>query len=164
MGFPRQKYWSGLPFPPPGYLPHPGIESTSPSFAGGIFTTWETLRIDTKRQNTLASYVRSELKVIIEGENQIYSKWPLVSLTLIDHKDLLIQFVYNTPLWEMDISWPISKQSRSRSSAIAATSHGEHRGNSGCGNPGPRPQHLTCTSKERPQRARTPASSYTEMR
>ena len=30
MGFPRQEYWSGLPFPPPGDLPHPGIEPASP--------------------------------------------------------------------------------------------------------------------------------------
>ena len=30
MGFPRQKYWSGLPCPPPGDLPNPGIKSTSP--------------------------------------------------------------------------------------------------------------------------------------
>ena len=29
MGFSRQKYWSGLPFPPPGDLPDPGIKSTS---------------------------------------------------------------------------------------------------------------------------------------
>ena len=28
-GFSRQKYWSGLPFPPPGDLPNPGIKSTS---------------------------------------------------------------------------------------------------------------------------------------
>ena len=28
-GFPRQEYWSGLPFPPPGDLSNPGIESTS---------------------------------------------------------------------------------------------------------------------------------------
>ena len=27
MGFPRQEYWSMLPFPPPGDLPDPGIES-----------------------------------------------------------------------------------------------------------------------------------------
>ena len=27
MGFPRQEYWSGLPFPSPGNLPDPGIES-----------------------------------------------------------------------------------------------------------------------------------------
>ena len=26
MGFPRQEYWSGLPFPPPGGLPNPGME------------------------------------------------------------------------------------------------------------------------------------------
>ena len=26
MGFSRQKYWSGLPFPPPGDLPDPGIK------------------------------------------------------------------------------------------------------------------------------------------
>ena len=26
VGFPRQEYWSGLPFPPPGELPHPGIK------------------------------------------------------------------------------------------------------------------------------------------
>ena len=28
-GFPRQEYWSGLPCPPPGDLPNPGIESVS---------------------------------------------------------------------------------------------------------------------------------------
>ena len=33
-GFPRQEYWSGLPFPSPGDLPDPGIESTSPAWAG----------------------------------------------------------------------------------------------------------------------------------
>ena len=29
MGFSRQEYWSGLPFPSPGNLPNPGIEPTS---------------------------------------------------------------------------------------------------------------------------------------
>ena len=29
MGFSRQEYWNGLPCPPPGNLPHPGIESGS---------------------------------------------------------------------------------------------------------------------------------------
>ena len=32
MGFPRQKYWNGLPGPPPEDLPNPGIEHTSPAF------------------------------------------------------------------------------------------------------------------------------------
>ena len=30
-GFPRQKYWSGLPFPSPGDLPDPGIKPGSPA-------------------------------------------------------------------------------------------------------------------------------------
>ena len=34
MGFSMQEYWSGLPFPPPGYLPNPGVESVSPALAG----------------------------------------------------------------------------------------------------------------------------------
>ena len=39
MGFPRQERWSGLPFPSPGDLPHPGLELASPALAGGFFTT-----------------------------------------------------------------------------------------------------------------------------
>ena len=31
MGFSRQGYWSGLPFPPPGDLPNPGIKHMSPA-------------------------------------------------------------------------------------------------------------------------------------
>ena len=37
--FPRQEYWSGLPFPPPGDLPDPGMEPMFPALAGGFFTT-----------------------------------------------------------------------------------------------------------------------------
>ena len=50
MGFSRQEYWSGLPFPPPGDLPDPGIEPAtfmSPALAGRFFTTsaiWEALK------------------------------------------------------------------------------------------------------------------------
>ena len=58
MGFPRQEYWSGLPFSSPGDLPNPGIktakskenktkhqriEPTSPALAGGFFATWKPL-------------------------------------------------------------------------------------------------------------------------
>ena len=47
MGFSRKEYWSGLPCPPPGNVPHPGTEPESlmfPVLAGGFFTTsatWE---------------------------------------------------------------------------------------------------------------------------
>ena len=42
MGFSRKEYWSGLPCPPPGDLPDPGIEPSSlvsPALTGGFFTT-----------------------------------------------------------------------------------------------------------------------------
>ena len=45
MGFSSQEYWSGLPRPPPGDLPNPGIEPMSftfPALAGGFFTTSAT--------------------------------------------------------------------------------------------------------------------------
>ena len=47
MGFSRQEYWSGLPNPPPGSLPYPGIEVMSlmsPALSGRFFTSstsWE---------------------------------------------------------------------------------------------------------------------------
>ena len=47
MGFSKQEYYSGLPCPPPGYIPDLGMEPASlmsPVLAGGFFitsTTWE---------------------------------------------------------------------------------------------------------------------------
>ena len=42
MGFSKQEYWSGLPFPPPGDLPNPGIKpesSVAPALQADFFTT-----------------------------------------------------------------------------------------------------------------------------
>ena len=56
MGFSKQEYWSGLPFPPSGDLPDPGIESVSPMFpalAGRFFTTeppGKSLKVSTYSQ------------------------------------------------------------------------------------------------------------------
>ena len=41
FGFPRQEYWSGLPFPSPVDLPGRGIEPTTPALAHGLFFTTE---------------------------------------------------------------------------------------------------------------------------
>ena len=38
MEFSRQEYWSGLPLPSQGDLPHPDIEPKSPALAGRFFT------------------------------------------------------------------------------------------------------------------------------
>ena len=51
VGFSREEYWSGVPFPSPGDLPNPGTEPaslTSPALAGRFFTTsttWEGLAV-----------------------------------------------------------------------------------------------------------------------
>ena len=39
MGFSRQEYWSGLPFPSPGHLPDPGTEPESPALQADAFFT-----------------------------------------------------------------------------------------------------------------------------
>ena len=44
MGFSRQEYWSGLPFPFPGDLPYPGIEPGSPALKADS-TIWATKKV-----------------------------------------------------------------------------------------------------------------------
>ena len=39
MGFSRQEYWSGVPFPSPGDLPNPGIKPGSPSLQANSLPT-----------------------------------------------------------------------------------------------------------------------------
>ena len=49
IGFFRQEYWSGLPFPAPGDLPNPQTKAVNPAFAGRYFyhrTTWEAHRAE----------------------------------------------------------------------------------------------------------------------
>ena len=57
MGFSRQEYWSGLPFPPPGHLPNPGIEPVSPALAGGCFTTEPLGKPDYRLVRTLSPLI-----------------------------------------------------------------------------------------------------------
>ena len=68
-GFSRQKYWSGLPFPSPGYLPDPGIEPTSlvsPALAGRFFITEPSGKPN--RQYWLSWEVELERQVIVNAE------------------------------------------------------------------------------------------------
>ena len=87
--FPRQEYWSGLPFPSSGDLPNPRIKPVSPmspALAGSFFTistTWEVqalpfsepVSLDGKRGDSLlfrnlACYVRVE-SVLVWGAVQL---------------------------------------------------------------------------------------------
>ena len=46
MGFSRQEYWGGLPFPSPGDLPDPGIEPRSPALEADALTSEPPGRVD----------------------------------------------------------------------------------------------------------------------
>ena len=50
LGFSKQEYWSGLPFPSPGELPDPGIEPRSPA-----------LQEDSLLSEPLGKYLNREL-------------------------------------------------------------------------------------------------------
>ena len=66
MGFSQQEYQSGLPFPPPGDLPNPGIEPRSlksPALVGRFFTTsatWEAC-LDDLQNLSRKIYVNEDL-------------------------------------------------------------------------------------------------------
>ena len=64
MGFSRQEYLSGFPFPPPGDLPDPGIKPwslLSPLLAGGFFTTSTNSVVGKKKISISDMYLESNL-------------------------------------------------------------------------------------------------------
>ena len=67
LGFSRQVYWSGLPFPSLGHLHNPGMEHTSsgsPALAGRFFTTiasWEALELYLNRPYSFSRGVEKTL-------------------------------------------------------------------------------------------------------
>ena len=76
VGFSRQEYWSGLPFPSPGDLPDPGIEPRSPTFIGRHFNLWATREAptiilpyfpDTTRGPTVAKLICPYSKLCISN-------------------------------------------------------------------------------------------------
>ena len=72
MGFSRQAYWSGLPFPFPGDLLNPGIKPLSPALAGRFVTTqplWKphTQDIDRKPKLSLEPWLWEAFKKCLSG-------------------------------------------------------------------------------------------------
>ena len=65
MGFSRQKYWSGLPFPSPGDLPNPGVEPTSPTLQADALTSEPPGKPMAESEEELKSLLR---KVKVESE------------------------------------------------------------------------------------------------
>ena len=66
LEFSRQEHWSGLPFPPPGDLPHSGMEPASPALAGRFCTNKPRKSIASmqhKQTNNAMSNVLQNAKV-----------------------------------------------------------------------------------------------------
>ena len=85
MGFSRQEYWSGLPFPAPGDLPGPGIELMSlisPALAGGFFTTgtiWEVPQsLDILFVFSICSFCFWEISIKISSSSDFRSVWRIM--------------------------------------------------------------------------------------
>ena len=81
MGFSRQEYWNGLPCPPPGDLPDPGIEPgslTSPALAGKFFTTnatWEAHSSSSSQSIFFWGTIKPLLNRRLVDHQTRYSKW-----------------------------------------------------------------------------------------
>ena len=78
MGFSRQEYQSGLPCPPPGDLPNPGIEPKalpSPALAGGFFTTSATWEASSNKyivaKSTFPAVVETEGRRLQQHSQQL---------------------------------------------------------------------------------------------
>ena len=104
MGFSRQDYWSGLPFPSSGDLPDPGIEPGSPAFQADALTSeppgkpkWhcEPSEKVTWRKGEHVDICKSYIWLEIDAQNI----WKLIAATN-----------YLTKKWEMDINRHFSKE------------------------------------------------------
>ena len=80
MGFPRQEYWSGLPFPSPGDLTHPGIEPMSPageslplSHLGSPFSSQHLLSITMRHEMSKRKEACRELP--IQSIFNLFIRW-----------------------------------------------------------------------------------------
>ena len=68
MKFPRQGYWSGLPFPSPGDLPNPGMEPRSPMSPA---LQVNSLLLGPRLRYTNSNPKNSGINIVVKGENKI---------------------------------------------------------------------------------------------
>ena len=86
MGFSRQEYWSEVPFPPPGDLPNPGTEPTSPEatvLVSEFFTT-EPPGKPTDRKEILY-WTLPLTRVVIFLHFTLWTVWPLTKYWVVKH-------------------------------------------------------------------------------
>ena len=112
MGFSRQEYWSGLPCPPPGDLPEPGINPMSlmsPTLAGGFYITSVTIYDDV----TLNFHFLSTNEKL--GVSPMFSKFILMTYILshpsLHYVSLCHLSPYPSPPLTRSLQWQEGSQS-----------------------------------------------------
>ena len=108
LGFSRQEYWSGFPYPPPGDLPNPGMEPTSPvspASAGEFFTAEPPgkpiyICIYTPVRRLVVYMFSGKLHEVL---NTALPQWAIF-LMIISHKSLfLLSFLYKIKIINCNI-------------------------------------------------------------
>ena len=120
MGYPMQEYWSGLPFPPPGDLPDPGIKLTSPvspALAVGFFATVpprKTLRVEPSWRELVALGKRPQetpfcLAHCEDTARRVpwVRKWVLSKHRLCQHHDPGLATLQNCEKWVSAVCKPL---------------------------------------------------------
>ena len=79
MGFPRQEYWSWLPFPSLGDLPDLGIKPESPALAGGFFATEPPGKPSTLKNTIKFPFCFSSFKIFQASQERIREEKKKVS-------------------------------------------------------------------------------------
>ena len=124
LGFPRQEYYSGVPFPSPGDLPDPGIEPVSPALAGKLLTIEPPEKPKKVFSETQNSYKNSDLSLKEKKKKSlsgflVHPKWFSVFVVV---QSLSHIWLFATP-WtagrqaslSLTISWSLLKFSSTKS-------------------------------------------------
>ena len=76
MGFSRQEYWSGLPFPSPGDLPDPGMDPGSPALEADALTSEPPGKPGSKQTDTVSVWKvdHSETEIFLESIYPLHTR------------------------------------------------------------------------------------------
>ena len=123
MGFPRQEYWSGLPFPSPGDLPNQGIKPESPALQGRFFTIEPPGNIHYMVVTTISLIVSTFFSCSSKKMSGCYTQvisatGPLLLMSSSSLLFILSSFFLSDPLFRSQLSSHLKHPHEARSRAI----------------------------------------------
>ena len=119
MGFSRQDYWSGLPFPSPGDLPDPGIEPRSPALEADALTSEPPGRQWMWQREKMKRVLISLRKNVMDPDNihngcvclqrfaSLSLQWKILDLSETGFEECVFQFASLNDIWGLPrwLSW-----------------------------------------------------------